>query len=177
MPSKSTEMPGFNPMSVPGLSDEARKATKAAFDAMAAWRDDIVSYSEKFDEQVTEKVAAAAKSLGWPQQVVDATRAQMQNITGMQIETIDKLMDVWAEQIKSPDRLSGSPAGMLSKLRAPSGLGAAGDGLNANIFQMGAFNPLQFWLQGMEQWQKVWTDAMARPGKSPRNSVYGAWGT
>jgi hypothetical protein len=42
----------FNPMFAPELSDEARKAAKAAFDAMSTWRADIVKSSEKNGEQV-----------------------------------------------------------------------------------------------------------------------------
>jgi acyl-CoA reductase-like NAD-dependent aldehyde dehydrogenase len=81
--------PNFDPMSVPGLSAEARKAVNAAFDAMSNWRSETASSIA----QVIEKMAAAARALGWPQQVVDATRVQMQNITKMQIQTMDQLMD------------------------------------------------------------------------------------
>jgi hypothetical protein len=76
----------FNSMSVPGLSDEARKAVNAAFDAMSTWR------IETNSEQVIEKLAAAARALGWPEQIVDATRAQLQSITKMQIQTMDQMM-------------------------------------------------------------------------------------
>jgi hypothetical protein len=38
MPSKSAAMPPRNFDSAPGLSDEARQAVNAAFDAMATWR-------------------------------------------------------------------------------------------------------------------------------------------
>ena len=62
----------FNPMLASGLSEEARKAVKAAFDAMSAWRVEIVKSSEKNTEQVIEKMAAAAEALGWPAQIVDA---------------------------------------------------------------------------------------------------------
>ena len=65
----------FNPMSVTGLSDEARKAVNAAFDAMSTWRIETAKNSEKNSEQVIEKMAAAARALGWPEQIVDATRA------------------------------------------------------------------------------------------------------
>jgi hypothetical protein len=172
MPAKFTETPpsSFNPMSVPGLSEEARKAVKSAFDAMSAWRNEIVDYSEKYDEQVTEKMAAAAKALGWPQQIVDATRAQMQSITRMQIETMDNMMGVWEEQIKSPGRMAGSASAMLSKLRSSPNLGASGDWLGANASQMAALNPLQFWLPLMEQWQKTWSDAMSSAGKAARST-------
>src|SRR5262249_33191682 len=57
----------FNPMSVPGLSDEARKALNAAFDAMSTRRIEIINSSEKNSEQVIEKMAAAARALGWPE--------------------------------------------------------------------------------------------------------------
>jgi hypothetical protein len=85
----------------------------AAFDAMSAWRTEMVSNSEKNSGQVIEKIAAAARALGWPDQIVEATRAQMQRITKTQIETMDHVMDAWEEQIKSPNPASA----MLSKLK------------------------------------------------------------
>jgi hypothetical protein len=123
MQSKFAEVPrrNFNPMSAPELSDEARKAVNAAFDAMSAWRTETVSNSEKNSETVIEKMAAAARALGWPEQIVDASRAQMQSITKMQIQTVDHMMDAWEEQIKSP----GSPSAMLSKLKSLPGFGPA----------------------------------------------------
>jgi len=45
----------FNPMSVTGLSDEARKAVNAAFDAMSTWRIETAKNSEKNSEQVIER--------------------------------------------------------------------------------------------------------------------------
>jgi hypothetical protein len=56
----------FNPMSVPGLSDEARQAVNAAFDAMSAWRIEMANSNENSSELVIEKMAAAARALGWP---------------------------------------------------------------------------------------------------------------
>ena len=85
----------FNPMWAPRLSDEARKAVNAAFDAMSSWRIETANNSEKNSEQVIEKMAAAARALGWPEQIVDTTRTQMQSITKMQIQTMDHMMDAW----------------------------------------------------------------------------------
>jgi len=51
----------FNPTWAPALSDEARKAVNAAFDAMSTWRIETASNSEKNSEQVIEKLAAAAR--------------------------------------------------------------------------------------------------------------------
>jgi len=132
----------FNPMWAPGLSEEARKPVNAAFDAMSTWRIETAKNSEKNGEQVIEKMAAAAQALGWPEQVVDTIRAQMQSITKMQIQTMDQMMDAWEEQIKSPN-----PTAMLSKLKSLPGF---------------ATNPMQFWMQWAEQWQKAWADAMRR---------------
>jgi hypothetical protein len=150
-----------NLMSVPGHSDEARKAANAAFDAMSTWRIEIVDNSEKNSEQVIEKMAAAAQALGWPGQIVDASRAQMQSITKMQIQTMDQMMDAWEEQIKSPNPMTASPSAMLLKLKPLPSISPAGSWPNADTFQMAAMNPMQFWMQVADQWQKACTDAMA----------------
>jgi hypothetical protein len=161
MPSKSAETSrDFNPMSAPNLSDEARRAVNAAFDAMSAWRTDIASMSEKNVEQVITKMSAAARALGWPEQVVDATRSQIQSITKMQIQTMDQIMDAWEEQIKSPN-LS-QP--ILAKLKSFPSLGAVDAWSSAS--QMAAMNPLQFYIQFAEQWQKACADAMAHWGQA-----------
>src|SRR6516164_9306925 len=108
-------------LSIPGLSNEAREAVNAAFDAMSTWRTETVNNSEKNLEQVIEKMAAAGRALGWPEQIVDATRAQLQTVTKTQIQMMDQMMDVWEEQIKSPN-----PSAMVSKLKSLSGFGPAG---------------------------------------------------
>ena len=65
MQNKSAEVNprNFKLMSVPGLSDEARKAVNAAFDAMSTWRIETANNNEKNSEQVIEKLAAAAQAL------------------------------------------------------------------------------------------------------------------
>ena len=144
----------FNPTWAPRLSDDARKAVNDAFDAMSAWRIEAAKNNEKNSEHIIEKLAAAARALGWPEQIVDATRAQMQGLTKMQIQTMDQMMDAWEEQIKSPN-----PSAMLSKLKSLSGFGPAGTW--PHLADTSAMNPMQFSMQFAEQWQKVWSDAMA----------------
>src|SRR5215510_15402848 len=103
-------------------------------------------------------MAAAARALGWPEQIVDATRAQLQSITKMQIQMMDQLLDAWEEQIKSPNPMT-APSAMLSKLKSLPGV-PAGTWPNADAFAGAAINPMQFWAQFAEQWQKAWADAM-----------------
>jgi hypothetical protein len=150
----------FNPMSVPELSNKAREAVKAAFDAMSTWRNELADNSEKNSKQVIEKMATAAAALGWPGQIVDAARVQMQTIAEMQIKTIDHMMDAWEEQLKLPNPMTASPSAMLSKLKSMPGFGSATGWPSANASQMMATGPVQFWMQFAEQWQKSCTDAM-----------------
>jgi hypothetical protein len=160
MASRSAEMSrNFNPMSTPNLSEDTRKAVNAAFDAMSAWRTETLGNSEKRFDQVMEKMAEAARALGWPEQVVDTTRSQIQSITKMQIQTMDQIMDAWEEQIKSPN--PSQP--ILSKLKSFRGVGPVDAWSSAS--QMASMNPLQIYLQFAEQWQKACTDAMAQWGR------------
>jgi hypothetical protein len=158
MQDNSAKPRNFNSMSVPGLSDEARQAVNAAFDAMSAWRIETAKSNEKNSEQVIEKMAAAARALGWPEQIVDASRAQLQSITKMQIQMMDHMMDVWEDQIKSPNPMT-APSAMLSKLKSLPGV-PAGTWPNADAFGGAAMNPMQLWVQWVEQCQKAWADAV-----------------
>src|SRR5262249_3923566 len=158
MQDNSANSRDFNSMSVAGLSDEARQAVNTAFGAMSAWRIDIANSNEKNSEQVIEKMAAAARALGWPEQIVDATRAQLQSITKLQIQMMDHMMDIWEEQIKSPNPMI-APSAMLSKLKSLPGP-PAGTWPNADTFAGTAMNPMQFGVQWAEQFQKAWADAV-----------------
>ncbi len=159
MASSSRQAPrhSFSQNDVPGLSEEAREAVTAAFDAMSTWRSEIASNNEKNIQNVIEKVSSAAHALGWPEQIVDATRAQMQSIAKLQIQTMDQIMDAWEEQIRSPGAMSG-PTAMLSKLQPLAGSG----------MDMGAMNPMQLWMQSARQWQNAWVEMMAFWSKQSR---------
>jgi hypothetical protein len=135
----------FDPMSVPGLSKKARDAVKDAFDAMSDWRTEVLDDNERNTKRVIEKMAAAAAALGWPEQIVDATREQMQSIAETQIRTMDRMMDAWEEQLKNP--LTASPLTMLSKLKASPQFGSGAD-------------PLQFWMQSVEQLNRAWAESL-----------------
>ena len=150
----------FNSMSIPGLSNEAREAVNAALKALSTWRNEAADISEKNGKQVIEKMATAAEALGWPDQIVDTARAQMKSIAEMQIKTMDHVMDAWEEQLKLPNPMTASPSATLSKLKSFSGFGSSGSWPGADALQKAAMNPLQFYMQCAEQWQKSWADTM-----------------
>ena len=154
------ERRSVKPLSMPGLSDEARDAVNAALQALSAWRNETADTSEKYGKQVIKKMATAAVALGWPQQIVDAARAQIQSTTEMQIKTMDYIIDAWEEQLKSPNLMTASPSALLSKLKSLPGFGSTGIWPSTDAFQKGAVNPLQVWMQLAEQWQKSWADTM-----------------
>src|SRR5690242_12282205 len=89
----------FNAMSIPGLSNRAREAVNEALESLSNWRTEAADDNERNAKQVIEKMAAAANALGWPDQIVDAARTQMQSIAEMQSQMMDRLIDAWEEQL------------------------------------------------------------------------------
>jgi len=146
----------FSPVSLPGLSNKARDAVNEALEAMSDWRVEAADDNERNSKKVIDKMAAAANALGWPEQIVDAARVQMQSIAKMQIQAMDQMMDAWEEQLKLPT--TAPTTAMLSKLKSLPGSGQTAIWPGASAFQTG--NPMQFWMQFAEQSQKAWQDMM-----------------
>ncbi len=133
--------------------DEARKAVKAAFDAMSTWQTEVANSGEKNLERVIDKVTAAAEALGWPKEIADAVRTQMQTITKMQSQMMDQMIGAWEEQMESPS----PPSVILSKLQSLPTLPAGSWPSAASQ----ATNPFEASMQIAQQWHKAWLDAMA----------------
>ena len=144
----------FTPIPTPGLSKKARDAVNDALDAFSTWRNETASASEKNGTEVVQKLAAAAKALGWPEQVVDTMRSQIQSITEIQIKTMDQVMDVWEQQLKLPDPTTAPWSDILSTLTPPANGWPGAGGFDP-------MNPMQTWMQFAQQWQKSWQEAMA----------------
>jgi hypothetical protein len=78
------------------------------------------------------------------------------------------MMDAWEQQIKSPNPMT-APSAMLSNLKPLPGISPVGSWPNADAFSLAAMNPMQFWMQLAEQWQKAWADTMALWAKAGRS--------
>ena len=106
MPEKS-QAPTFDPTSIPGLSNKAREAVTSVFEAMTAWQSETAEVGEKNSKQVFDRMATAAAALGWPEQIVDAARAQMQGVGDIQAKTM--------EHIRSLGRATQEPHGRFAR--------------------------------------------------------------
>jgi len=155
---QNSEARAFDPTSIQGLSKKAQEAVKDVFEAMTAWQNEAAKASEKSSKQVFDKMATAAAALGWPEQIVDAVRTQMQGITEMQKRTMEQVRDAWEQQLRLPNA---SPDAMLSKLKMPS-FGPGGNLPNAEALQAAATAPLALWMEFGKQWQRFWIEALEK---------------
>ena len=142
---------------VMGLSEEAKKAVNGTFDALAEWRDQVASSNERYTSKVFDNMAQAGRAMGWPDQLIEATRTQMQQASKMQLAMIDQLMDAWQRQLNNPTAGLQLPTAFPGMGQMP-GMGAGG---MPDFSSMGAMAPLQMWMQAAEMWQKTWSQAMA----------------
>lgn len=146
------------PLPTAGLSDEARKAITQSFEALQDWRRDVAGSTERYQNDVFDKMGAAAKAMGWPDNLIEASKAQMKQVSQIQLTMIDQIMEAWQHQVKSPGSLpsmpaaSGMVAGMPDMTQLP-GMGALGSLPLA---------PVQFWMQAADMWQKSWQQAMSQ---------------
>ena len=146
-----------------GLDGKTREAFKKTFDAMSEWRDEITASTERYAERVFDTFAVAARGVGWPESLINTTKAQVLQASKMQTQMMDRLMETWQDQLKSPV----SPGQFLGKFTQ----GASGTGLDNAMA-----NPVQFWMQAMETWQDQLKSPVS-PGQFLGKFTQGASGT
>ena len=129
------------------LPRDAREAIEAVFDALSKWRDEIGESTERYSETVLDKMADAARALGWPKELVDASHKHLVQASKAQMQTIDQLMDAWKKQLTSP-----AADQFMAQLRT-----LPGPGFGA----MPVSSPLDLWIQTAEMWQRNWQSAMS----------------
>ena len=159
----------FDPASIPGLSSKAQGAVSAVFEAMTTWQSEAAKLSEKSSKQVLDRMATAATALGWPEQIVEAARAQIRGVGDMQTRTMERIRQAWEEQLKSPHPTAISPEAILSKLQAMPNLGPTSGLPNAEALQAAATAPLALWMEFGKQWQQLWLEALDRVNKANRS--------
>ena len=146
------------------LSEEAREAAKAAFEALEQWRDDMAAANEKYSATVFDQMAQAARAMGWPTEIIDQTRKQMQSASQMQLQMMDRVMDAWSEQINSPGATMPMPGDFIEQLQRmqASAMNAGASGMpGGNGFGGMAMAPFQMWMQAAEMWQRNMASAMS----------------
>ena len=60
-----------------GLDAKTREAFNKTFDAMSEWRDETTASTERYAERVFDTFAVAARGVGWPESLIDMTKAQL----------------------------------------------------------------------------------------------------
>ena len=125
------------------LPRETREAIEAVFDALSTWRHEIGVCAERHSETVLDKMGAAARALGWPKELVEASHKHLAQASKMQMHVIDQLMDAWQKQLTSPT--SDQFIAQLSTLPSP--------GYTAT--------PIDFWMQTAEMWRRNWESALS----------------
>lgn len=146
-----------------GLTEEARKAAANAFEALSQWRDDMAKANEDYSTKVFDQMAEASRAMGWPENMIESARDQMQEASRMQLQMMDQLMDTWSKQVKSPDMTMTNPADFMEQIKKFQQMGMGGmPGMGQMPGMTGmAMAPFQMWMQGAEMWQRNMASAMS----------------
>ena len=154
-----SNLPDFK--SVPGMSKETREELAAMFNALSTWRDEVETVNERCLKRVLDRTSAVARTMGWPDQAIKATREYFENTSKAQTQMIDQAIEGWKQQLKSPTTPTAFPRTFSDQI---PGLAWARPGAKQE------FNPLApwtFWLQAAEMWQRTWLpDTAPRKGQS-----------
>ena len=138
-----------NKSATESLDREGREAVNAVFDALSAWREEVAASTARYSQTILDKMATAATAVGWPKEVVEASRKHFEQTSKMQTNMIDRLMDAWQEQLKSP-------------LRGPFNVQLPpfpGMGFGAFQNSTSQIAPVQVWMEAAEAWQRNWASA------------------
>jgi hypothetical protein len=138
--------------SLTSLSNEARQAVTAAFDAVAHWRNEIVAANERCLTKVLDQVTDAHRALGWPEQVTRAAKEHFLQASKIQSHMLDQAMDAWQQQLKTQHAQSGIPA-FIFQASVPSQFTIPASEM--------MLTPFKLWIEAAETWQRTWMTAMS----------------
>jgi hypothetical protein len=131
------------------MPKEMRERVADTFDAFSEWGSEIEAINQRSLNKVLDKTSSLARSLGWPDYAIKATREYVESVSKLQTQAIEQIVEGWKQQLKSPV----APLGM------PSIFGGQSPGAAPNFGAMPEFNPMApwaFWMQAAQAWQRTW---------------------
>jgi hypothetical protein len=134
------------------LSNEARQALTAAFDAMSDWREETSAANERCLPKLLDQITAVQRAMSWPDDWNAGAREHLLKASKMQTQMIDQIMDAWEQQLKSPARLQGAAMLPMPALSASGSNDPMADMMR--FWEM--FPAFKLWMQAAEQWQRQW---------------------
>jgi maltooligosyltrehalose synthase len=142
-------------------SNEARQAVAGALQALSKWRDELAAANERCLAKVLDQTSAAARAVGWPDHVINATRDQLLGASQMQTQVIEQVTALWKKQLESPTSSMAVPRSLFDPTQRLSSANYAGS--IPEMFGIGGqpFAPMLFWMQTAEMWQRNWMSAMS----------------
>jgi hypothetical protein len=140
--------------SLTSLSNEAREAVTAGFDALARWRDETFAANDRCLTKVLDQVAAAHKALGWSDQATAVARDYLLKASKLQAQMIDHVMDAWEQQLKSQN---------ARVFQLPTSSGSAFTDPVSEMMRFGELTlaPCKLWIESAETWQRNLAVTMA----------------
>lgn len=133
------------------LNNANKKALNAAFDAMDEWQAELVELTERRSSEVFDTLADAARSAGWPPEMVEASKEQLLEASKAQSKMMRHMVQGWRGNLKSSTAPTIEPT--------TSTIGHALTAPPVELVKIATVLP-QFWMQAMGTWQKNWNDAM-----------------
>lgn len=147
------------------IDAKTREAFNGAIDAMAEWREEMAGSTERYSKKVFDKMGVAARAMGWPEELIQATREQIEHASKLQMHMLDQVMDAWQEQVKTPGSSVFLERMTTGKMPSFPGMEAFQQVMSQMQGMPGmsgvGMAPLQFWMQAAEMWQKSWASAMS----------------
>ena len=114
----------------PAFDNDARQAAGRVVDALSKWRNELAAANDRWLANALDQMSVAARTLGWPDSAVSGMREHLQGVSKMQAQIIDRFIDAWSGNLKSPPALKAVAPGVarLVARRFPARLlGATGD--------------------------------------------------
>jgi hypothetical protein len=107
--------------------------------------------TERRSSAVFDKLADAAQSVGWPPEMVEASKEQLLEASKAQSEMMRHMVQGWRSNLKASTAPAIEPT--------TSTIGHALTAPPVELVKFASVLP-QFWMQAMGTWQKNWSDAM-----------------